>query len=103
MELIWNSLPVEGLPSLASFEPESGLSFAGLEPGLADSDRLVGFLELSGAVRGRDERSFEGEEDLRWFSFSFSSLFIDLRFQEMTSCQVFLPDRPIDQIIFSEV
>jgi len=54
-------------------------SFAGVGDGLADSDLLVVFLNpFNGAVRGRDERGFMGDEDFLKFSFSFSSLFIDL-------------------------
>jgi len=50
-------------------------SLAGLEPGLADSDLLVDFRGPErGAVRGLDERGFDGEDVLR----SFSSLFCDL-------------------------
>jgi len=67
--------------SLTSLAAGSDLedSFAGVGEGLADSDLLVVFFApFGGAVRGRDERGFMGDEDFLMFSFSFSSLFIDL-------------------------
>jgi len=69
------------LCSFASLAAESVLdeSLAGVGEGRADSDLLVIFLTpFNGAVRGREERGFIGDEDFRRFSFSFSSLFIDL-------------------------